>query len=528
MKLNLLTGGRARQTAGKLLCLLLCLLLTLAHSVTVLADDWPQLTDTIEAEGAILIDADSGAVLYSKNEHTAYYPASITKVLTAIVVLENAESLDDMVTFSFAATNTNLEANSTVIGAIAGDELSVRDLLYCLLLHSANDCANALAEYISGSNAAFAERMNQKAQEIGCTDSHFMNPSGLNDPEHYTSCADMAKILQYAIQNPTFRQIDATQVYTHGPISKYPEGDSRNTIYAHHRMMRKSYREYYPGVFAGKTGYTMLAGNTLVTACEQDGMTLIAVILNGHNSQYRDSKALFDFGYANFSSLSASANDSTYTSIGNHFTVNDISLMDALEFSIDEKYHVTLPKGVDFSSVTSSLSYALTDEEKSDGSIARIDYLYSDRSVGTAYVKLLDRSGEYEAASQDAATIEANVPEKVPESISVSAESSSPAGKQLPAESASGDAPIVFDKTAGRIVIRKPLLTALLVLGGMACIAGLSILISWLLSAHQEFLRKRRRVRLLKHTRDLTREQKVRRDLMLNKRSSKHRRNRWR
>ena len=194
--------------------------------LTAYAATWPTPEFNVESEGAILIDADSGAVLYEKNATTAYYPASITKVLTAIIVLENCTNLEDKVTFSYAAVNGNLEQNSTIIGAVPGDKLSVRDCLYGLLLQSANDCANALAEYIAGSNEKFAELMNQKAAELGCVNSHFANPSGLNNPEHYTCAADFAKIMQYAIQNDTFRSIDATQVYTHAPINKYPNADA--------------------------------------------------------------------------------------------------------------------------------------------------------------------------------------------------------------------------------------------------------------------------------------------------------------
>ncbi len=514
-----------RHCLQRLLCLLLCLFLCLPQTITARAADWPVLSANIEAEGAILIDADSGTMLYGKNEHTAYYPASITKVLTAIVVLENVTQLDDMVTFSFAATNTNLDTNSTVIGAVAGDQLSVRDCLYSLLLHSANDCANALAEYVAGSNAAFAELMNEKAAAIGCTDSHFMNPSGLNDPEHYTSCADMAKILQYAIQNPTFRQIDSTQVYTHGPIAKYPEGDSHNTVYAHHHMMRKSYSEYYPGVFAGKTGYTMAAGNTLVTACERDGMTLIAVILNGHNSQYRDSKALFDFGYDQFSSPSVSEKDNAYTAIGNHFSVDGISLVDALEFSIDEKYHVTLPKDADFSETESTLSYDLSDEEKADGSVARIDYRFAGRDVGHAYVQLLDRSEEREAGARDAAAVEAKVQETVPETITVdkAQQNESTADGAGTGDTVVGRAPVLLDRNGGRIVIQKPLLLSILVLSGIAALALLIFLLLRFVTWLRDGRKKRRRRRLLRHTRELSREQKLRRDMMLNQRKAKKR-----
>ena len=218
--------------------ILLSLFFSLLFPFRSFAEDWPQCPENIEAEGAVLLDANSGTVLYAKNEHNTYFPASITKVLTAIVVLEHVDNLETKISFSSAATKDNLEANSTVIGAVPGDKLSVRDCLYGLLLHSANDCANALAEYVAGSNAAFSDMMNEKAKEIGCTDSHFTNPSGLNNKEHYCSAMDMAKIMQYAIQNPIFLQIDATQAYTHAPISKYPDADSKeNTIYAHHKMI---------------------------------------------------------------------------------------------------------------------------------------------------------------------------------------------------------------------------------------------------------------------------------------------------
>ena len=176
--------------------LLFSMLFSFVFSKQALADTWPTCVDQIEADGALLMDAKSSTILYAKNENTHYFPASITKVLTAIVVLEHVENLEEQVTFSQEATRGNLENNSTVIAASPGDKLSVRDCLYSLLLHSANDCANALAEHVAGSNEKFAELMNQKAAEIGCTNSHFTNPSGLNNPEHYTSALDMAKIMQ--------------------------------------------------------------------------------------------------------------------------------------------------------------------------------------------------------------------------------------------------------------------------------------------------------------------------------------------
>ena len=510
----------------KLLSLfLLLLILASLPAAPAYAAGWPAPDCTVQSEGAILIDADSGVMLYGKNQDTAYYPASITKLLTAVIVLEKCKDLDDKVTFSYQAVNENLEDNSTVIGAVAGDKLSVRDCLYCLLLHSANDCANALAEYIAGSNDAFAELMNQKAAEIGCTNSHFANPSGLNNPQHYTTCSDMAKILRYAIQNETFRQIDAVQAYTHAPISKYPDpAASENTVYAHHRMMRKSYPEYYEGVFAGKTGYTILAGNTLATACKRDGMTLICVILNGHNSQYSDSKNLFDYGYSGFSSLQINANDTKYSSLGSNMKIDGIPVVDTLSMTISDSSHATLPKNVPLSDASSRLTYDLSDAEKADGSIARVDYTYENRAIGSAYIRLLDQSGEKAAASQDAAVMEAKVQETVPETIPVSGNESVPeqtVAGQLPQSTEENHAPIIFDKTAGRIIIQKPVMRVLLILLAIAAVTGLVFLIYYLIERRGEFIRKRRRARMLKHTKDLTREQKARRDLLLSKRTKK-------
>ena len=188
----------------RILSIFLCLALILGfvpRETAYAAVEWPS-DISISADGGILMDINSGAVLFEKNSHEPYYPASITKILTALIVIENC-GLDETVTFSNTAVNT-LEPNSSILGARAGDTLSVRDCLYALLLQSANEVANALAEHCAGSMDAFAEKMNEKAAELGCTDSHFANPSGLNDPNHYVSAYDMALIAKAAFNNPTF------------------------------------------------------------------------------------------------------------------------------------------------------------------------------------------------------------------------------------------------------------------------------------------------------------------------------------
>lgn len=369
----------------KFFSILLCVALLLGVTPTAsayAAVTWPS-NVSIEAEGGILMDADSGTILYGKNIHEAYYPASITKILTALIVIETCD-LDDVVTFSNTAVNT-LEAGSSILGARVNDQLSVRDCLYALLLQSANEVANALAEHCSGTTEAFAEVMNEKAQSLGCTDSHFANPSGLNDPKHYTSAHDMALIAQAAFSNPAFVEIDSTLYYDvpAGQLKQYPDGWR---YYAHHRMMKKNDANYYSGIIGGKTGYTSLAGNTLVTCAERDGMKLIAVVLNGHQTHYTDTKALFDFGFDNFRAVVISENDDTYQKLAQDLYISGITSNKSIQLSIDSANTVTLPVNADFSDVTSTLDYT-RNSSAPDSAIAKIIYQYGEKVVGQAWLE---------------------------------------------------------------------------------------------------------------------------------------------
>lgn len=369
----------------RILSIFLCLALILGFvpgETAYAAVEWPS-DISISADGGILMDINSGAVLFEKNSHEAYYPASITKILTALIVIENC-GLDETVTFSNTAVNT-LEPNSSILGARAGDTLSVRDCLYALLLQSANEVANALAEHCAGSMDAFAEKMNEKAAELGCTDSHFANPSGLNDPNHYVSAYDMALIAKAAFNNPTFVEVDSTTYYDvpAGKLKQYPDGWR---YYAHHRMLRRNDSLYYDGVIGGKTGYTSLAGNTLVTCAERDGMKLVAVVLNGHQTHYSDTKALFDYGFKNFKSVPVADQDSTYSKVADDLTISGIFSGSATRLTVNKNSAVTLPADGSFSDVTSTLDYDLTDDVP-DGAIARIDYQYGDKLVGQAYLE---------------------------------------------------------------------------------------------------------------------------------------------
>ena len=367
--------------------LVLCLCLFIADQPAFAEASWPQCSG-IQADGGILIDADSNAVLYEKNADQAYYPASITKILTALIIIENCD-LDEMVTFSDNAIN-NVESNSSNMGTMVGDVLSVRDCLYGLMLASANEAGNALAEHLSGSIEAFTDLMNQKALELGCTGSHFANPSGLNNPDHYVTARDMAAIMRAAISNPVFVEIDGARYWKHAPIKRYPDPDDpHNTVYAHHAMIKKNDSRYYSGTFAGKTGYTSLAGNTLVTSAKKNGITLIAVILNGHQTHYQDTKTLFDFGFRNFKSVKISEFDHAYSSIENDMTFSGLSVSPAPSLSVDENCSITLPQNADFNDVEAVLDYEMGPLAPMDA-LARISYTYAGKNVGFGYLKLKD------------------------------------------------------------------------------------------------------------------------------------------
>lgn len=247
---------------------------------------------TISAQGAALYDVTHNVFLYEKNGDTKYYPASITKLMTALLVLENA-NLTDTVTFSQNAV-TNLESGAVTLALKEGDQVSVKDCLYGLLLKSANEVANGLAEHVGGSISGFAAMMNAKAAALGCANTNFVNPNGLNNSHHYTTAHDMALIAKAAFANEKLCEIASTTSYKF-PATKVA---GERTITMGHKMLYPSDSRYYDGIIGGKTGYTSLAGNTLVTCVEKDGVRMVAVILKSSGTHYTDTKALLDYGYA--------------------------------------------------------------------------------------------------------------------------------------------------------------------------------------------------------------------------------------
>lgn len=381
-----------RRALGGLLILSL-LLAVLFPDPAYAAPSWPSEV-SIQAEGGILMDADSGCVIYGKNIHETFYPASITKILTALIVIENCD-LDDTVTFSYNAVH-DVEPGSTSAGYDTGDQITVRQALYAMLLKSANEVANALAEHCAGSIEAFADMMNEKAKSLGCTDSHFANPSGLNNENHYTTPYDFALIAQAAFENPTFVEIDSTTYYELPPNAT---NDESFTVYCGHKMLKKNSDLYYPGIIGGKTGYTMSAGNTLVTCAERDGLKLITVILNGHQTHYTDTEALLDFGFTNFKSLKLGDSDSQFSSLE---TDLDLTGSESPLLTLDGDRTVTLPSDASLEDAETEINYDLPSDAP-QGAAALVTYSYDGRVIGTSYLMGSSEVSVLQSATADSA-----------------------------------------------------------------------------------------------------------------------------
>lgn len=361
-----------------------CLILTIISAVCLgkvdvkAADYWPDAPETL-SPGVILMEESTGTILYEKNSDEAHYPASITKIMTTLLALENG-NLSDMVTFSDDAIN-NTEGSG--IARDYGEQMTLEQCLYGVMLESANECAYAVAEHVGGTVENFVDMMNAKAKELGCTNTHFANPHGLQDENHYTTAHDMALIAQAAYQNETFRIIIGTKMYTIPPTNKHAE----ETVLRNHHDMLCTYhnanRKYlYPYCVGGKTGYTATANSTLVTYAEKDGMTLICVVMDTQSpNQFIDTVNLFDYAFDNFQVLNVAENDTDYSA---ETTVDNGNLNNIEPFvELDKDAVIVLPKTAEFSDTSSSVEYNDSDPEIA-GSIT---YTYAGRNVGKADIK---------------------------------------------------------------------------------------------------------------------------------------------
>lgn len=358
--------------------------------------DWPGDTG-IMAEAGIVVDMDSGTVLFGQQIHVPFPPASITKLLTALVVVENVSSLDETVTFSNDAIYNVESGSGNKLSLEEGDTLSVDECLHLLLLKSSNQCANALAEHVAGSREGFVEMMNQRIAQIGCGESHFANPSGLNDDNQYVSAYDMALIAVEAFKNETVLRVSSTKQYRISQTINNPEGAN---ISMEHRilMAQDSSSEYYcQGAVAGKTGYTSIAGNTLVTYAERDGRRLVSVILKGTQPQYYiDGKTILNFGFGSFKNQSIH-NSETFMQEQTELEIQGKTYpMSQLRL---EEGVITIPATAEFFDAERALVTELPDSAPA-GAVAMLQYTYNDRKVGGVY--LYDTELEARLAAEEA------------------------------------------------------------------------------------------------------------------------------
>ena len=286
------------------LALLIAILLCAEPALAVSPADYNKSTPNLLQEGhlygeaAVLIDANSGEVLFAKNMRQRMFPASTTKIMTLILALESGIPLDTSVVIPAQASQ--IESGSTIVPVFPGDEMTFRDLLYGFMLRSGNDGANAVAVLVSGTLEGFIDRMNNKARELGCVDTHFVNAHGLPDPEHYTTARDLAVITQYAMHNDMFRQIVSTFSYT----MTITRNNQTNTHRVNNTdlLLNKDSSYYYEYAVGVKTGTTNAAGNCFVGAAERDGMLMISVTLKCAEAaqKWRDTTRLFEYGFTRY------------------------------------------------------------------------------------------------------------------------------------------------------------------------------------------------------------------------------------
>lgn len=297
-----------------------------------LYENTQELNSKITSPVALLMESETGTILYEKKCYDKMYPASTTKMMTAILTIEN-RNLDDIATVSRNAvmsvpydyTNANLQI---------GEELTIKDLLYAFLIPSANDCGYVLAEHIAGSTEKFADMMNSKAIELGCKNTHFTNPSGIHDENHYSTAYDLALIGRYAMKNKIFREIVSTPTYNLPATNKYDSTDRRfaNTNFLIRESQPKYYYEYATGI---KTGFTDDARDCVVASAKKDGIEYIAVILYAGYTQdtwlkekFIDCVTLFNFAFDNYTTKSLGVQDQIFDKINISGATKDTKILD--------------------------------------------------------------------------------------------------------------------------------------------------------------------------------------------------------
>ena len=310
----------------------------------------------IYSESAIVIEGETGKILYDKDIYSRKFPASTTKILTAIIAIEECD-LEEKAIASHSAI-FSIKSGYSIANIHEGESFTIRELLDVLMIQSANEAANIIAEHVSGSVEEFAKLMNKKAKEIGCLDSNFVNANGAHDDNHYSTAYDLAMIAKYCMKNETFREIAKKQECKLPATDKFEqERFFRNT----NSLMQKNSRYYYPYCTGIKTGFTTPAKNCLISSSNKDGFELISVILHaettddGSSARYVDTINLFEYGYNNYKkedilkeynllgTVSSENNDNNNQDKGNKpkLNIEEIETIETVTEGVKKDYNVS-------------------------------------------------------------------------------------------------------------------------------------------------------------------------------------------
>ena len=366
---------------------------SICSSTAQAAAKWPKGPDkgSLSSASAIVMELSTGTVLYSKNIHKKHYPASITKIMTSLLTLENS-SPSDVVTFTEAEAH-GIETGSPSMYCVPGEKFTIEQVLYGIMLQSANEMCLVAADHVAGSVDKFVEMMNQRVAQLGLKDTHFMNPNGLHNDDHYTSAYDMACIAREAWKNPSFQKICGTRTYQVKSTNKRKASEILGgQLLNHHQMINgyetsSRYEKDY--VIGGKTGYTSMAHSTLVTFAEKDGMQLVSVIMKGNSSkqgepnEYTDTTRILDYAFEKFSKHAVNGensdvNENLFNTFDSYFNADQSPLRLSAESA------VILPKGVALRKAKQQIQYDNSVKlQDGENVIGTVKYTYDGRMVGS-------------------------------------------------------------------------------------------------------------------------------------------------
>lgn len=339
----------------------------------------------VTARGAILIDANTGVSLYEKNADEVLYPASITKIMTTLLGCEYGK-FDEIVTHSHNAI-FGIGYGSSTMGMQEGEKITLKDALLGVMMRSANETSMAVAEHISGSVDAFVDKMNKKAKELGCTNTHFANPHGFHDDNHYTTPRDMSKIAAAAVKNKDFEEIWGTELYTLPATNIYKEP---RLLYNKAKILDDESQYYYKYTVGAKTGFHDMALNTLVSCAEKDEIKLISVVMKdmGYNNAYADAKTLFEYGFTQYedkSVYSASSYESQNINVTQKYNDYDYDI-GFVSTTVKADVKIKMPKYIDPSEAIKAepvLNDKVEAPVKDGDVVGKVNLSYNDEEIGS-------------------------------------------------------------------------------------------------------------------------------------------------